>query len=239
MNEDLISGVTGVRLCIEDRNGVVRKAARIDWAKNDASLYITSYCPPGGKAFAGRTAFVPGCKQHNIEFGGQLEAVAKNPKMSLHQSGRTRTELAKRGTMFVEGQPLFHARGGHIATIKTFNPESLPQDVSKSVDKVPSTLVSPVNDGYSSVRFALRVHVKEEPEKKASVKIKFDRQILSTPLFVSILAVGENEPHPDGAGVVVFGGWGPGIQPHELSEMAFTATTANDFNQPFSFESAS
>ena len=47
---------------------------------------------------------------------------------------------------------------------------------------------------------------------------------MPAPLYVGIDAVGDWEPHNDGDGVIVFGGWGPEIRPSQVTEIAFTAT---------------
>jgi len=83
----------GVRLCVVDRGGTTRKVARLDWSKTDTSLYISPYCPPGGMAYAGRFRIPYRDPSFTFDFSGQAEALDSMPKMSLHETGLTKTEL--------------------------------------------------------------------------------------------------------------------------------------------------
>jgi hypothetical protein len=220
----VVPDAKGVRLCVQDDDGVIRKVARINWTNADASLYIESYCPPGGKAYAGRFTMPLGEPSFSWDFTGQLEAEDAMPKMSLHQSGRTKCELGGAKTKFVIGKPLFDLAGGHIATIQTFNPRTLPVMDNKAPRRTPNTLVAPSEAGCTSVRFPIAVSLTAPPESHFKFVVTFTRPILQTPLYVGVGVFGRHEPENDGDGVVVFGGWGPGIRPSEVTDMAFTAT---------------
>ena len=214
----------GVRLCLRDHQGVIRKVARLDWSDQDTSLYITSYCPPGGRTFAGRFKLSSGVPSTTWDFTGQLEAGETMPKMSLHESGQTKTELGGKKSRFVIGQPLFDAVGGHVATIKTFNAGTLPILEKKAKGGASDIIAEGDGAPYTSVRFPISVHITESGAFMCKFPITFRRPHLASPLYVGIDVVGEFEPHNDGDGVVVIGGWGPALLPSEVGDVAFTVT---------------
>jgi len=132
------------------------------------------------------------------------------PKMSLHESGLTKTELSGQKSRFVEGQSLFSEAGGHIATVKTFKPESLPSiDDLRTRKSVPNVVA--MTDGSftrTSVRFPLIVHTDRTKAMTHKFVITFRRVSNANPLYVALNAHGEYEPENDGEGTLVIGGWG-------------------------------
>ena len=83
--ERIISGLEGVRLCVQDNHGAYRKVARIDWNNRDASLYITSYCPNSGAAFAGRFNMPKDAHSFPIDVTNEKGVPGAMPKLSLHE----------------------------------------------------------------------------------------------------------------------------------------------------------
>lgn len=224
----------GVRLCVVDGSGTTRKVAQLKWSNADASLYVTPYCPPGGMAYAGRFTIPRGEPSYTFDFTGQAEAQDSMPKLSLHESGLTKTELSGQKSKFVEGQPLFSETGGHVATVKTFNPNSLPSITDLRTRKGVPNVVAVSDESFTntSTRFPLIVHTDRAKAMTHKFVITFRRPTIGEPLYVAFNAHGENEPHNDGEGVVAFGGWGPGIAPGEISDIAFAVTTGMRSGQP-------
>jgi hypothetical protein len=214
----------GVRLCLRDHEGIVRKIARLDWSNRDASLYITAYCPPGGRSFAGRFDMPPGVDSFTFDPTGQLEAGDIMPKMSLHESGLTKTEVAGKKTKFVTGQPIFHAAGGHVATIKTNKPDTLPVLTKKAKSGQYDLKAEGGAEPWTSVRFPVSVHASPDDNLVHRFQIVFQRPHLPTPVYVGIDIFGEYEPQNDADGVSVIGGWGPAMRPSQVSEVAFIGT---------------
>jgi hypothetical protein len=158
--EEVAPSPEGVRLCVSCPDGSVRKVARLNWSKTDSSLYIKPYCPKGGRSYAGRVQVPPSDQSATFSFEGQLEGGAVMPKMSLHQSGLTRTELNGRGTMFVESKPWPESSGGHVATIKTFDPYLLPL-MDKSNRRTPDVIAVDAKEPWTSIRYLINVHTEE------------------------------------------------------------------------------
>jgi hypothetical protein len=190
----------GVRLCLRDHEGIVRKVARIDWSNRDTSLYITAYCPPGGTSFAGRFDMPPGVQSFTFDFTGQLEAGDSMPKMSLHETGLTKTEVGGKKTKFVNGQPLFHAAGGHVATIKTFNAATLPVLTTKARSGAYDLIAEGGVERWTSARFPVSVHASPDDNLVHRFQIVFQRPHLPTPVYVGIDIIGEYEPQNDADG---------------------------------------
>jgi len=127
----------------------------------------------------------------------------------------------------VEGQPLFTEAGGHIATVKTFKPDSLPSIEDLRTRKGVPNIVA-MSDGsftWTSVRFPLVVHTDRAKAMSHKFVITFRRPYIADALYVAFNAHGEYEPEIDGEGALVIGGWGPGIAPSSISDVAFAVTT--------------
>ena len=216
--------IKGVRLCLVDHEGVTRKMAQVKWSGFDASLYITSYCPPGGRAYAGRTPLraVP---EWTYDFSGQLEAADVMPKMSLHERGWATAELEGRKTEPARCEP-FYSGAGHLATIKTFNPATLPVVEKKSKGASDVHIVTG-GVAWTSVRVPLFVFEDEARARRHKHFLTFIRPHLAGPIYVAFDVLGEYEPHNDGDGVIVLGGWGVDALGRAVGAMTCTATKSN------------
>jgi hypothetical protein len=219
--------IGGVRLCLWDREGKVRKVARLNWNNHDTSLYITAYCPPGGRAFAGRLETPLGEQSISWDETSHLQAGETMPKLSLHESGNTKTEVGGRKVKFVVGQELFHAQGGHIATITATNVEYLPELTKKAKGTEMDLIAENGPKPWTSVRFPIYIHSSPDENLAHQFRLAFQRPHLPSPVHVGIDPIGSFDDQHDpngGGGVLVCGGWGPAIRPSQVTEIAFIAT---------------
>jgi hypothetical protein len=223
--EQLKAPLQGFRLCVQDHGGVDRRVAQINWSNANESLYIESYCPAGGLAYAGRKELPTDLSSFTFDVADEPAVLNGMPKMSLHADGNTKTELAGRRTKFVRGQPHFGAVGGHLATVQTNKAASLPILEDRAIRLGVMNVIAELSDPHwTSVRFPISVHTQETLARNFRFVVMFSRREMPAPLYVCVDVFTRFEPENDAGGVIVIGGWGTQIRPSEVSAMAFTLT---------------
>jgi hypothetical protein len=105
------------RLHLEERNGRLRKAAKVLFTGRDASLYLIPYAARG-QFFYGQRSMDAGQTADTFDFREQLR-VSSNPKLSIHETGQVHiyaNDRPKAGPVHIPH--LTELRGEHIATVQ-------------------------------------------------------------------------------------------------------------------------
>lgn len=111
-----MSALRKIRLHLEERNGRLRKAARLLFTGRDASLYLIPYARKS-TYFYGKRSMASGQTEDTVNFREQLSA-STNPKLSIHESGQVHihaNDQPKAGPLRIPHLTEF--RGEHIATV--------------------------------------------------------------------------------------------------------------------------
>jgi hypothetical protein len=143
----------------------------------------------------------------------------RKPKISLHQSGRAHAKA--KGTPLYLGacSPLWDTEGGHIATILTFDLDSLPPFTSEPQGQPHVDALLNIDPNWTSVRVALYAFSDVSRAKRYSTYLTLVRPGLPGPLHVALGLHGDRHgPDNRDPGVVALAGWGHG----ELSSQSTT-----------------
>jgi hypothetical protein len=203
-------------------NGTFYKVARIGWAANDASIYVLPYLPArDAVAYAGLMKVPAPGESGTFDMSRQLRGT-RQPKLSLHESGRTHGSLDVGDTPPVFGRPLTDPLCGHVATIFTTDVTGQPTVETPRGGPDLDVVFRPSIADSAAVNLALVIHASDDAAKANGAKcwLTLNRLTISRPLVVGVH--GRVPSLPAVKGVVAFGGWGPGNDPRPLTGVYVT-----------------
>jgi hypothetical protein len=200
-----IPDVSSVRFVIP-YEGTHRTLGRIAVDRRDASIYVAPFGSDGErcKGWVGksRTDGTP----TTIDFT-KGSSYGRKPKVSLHESGVAHATAHGKPRYEASGPPLWNAKGGHVATLHSFGPGSMPtlHGDPKGPPHVDAELN--VDPAWSSVRIAIYAFGNEEAAQRHGTYWTLVRPQLPGPLYVAVSLYGDatttSEP-----GALVIAGWG-------------------------------
>jgi hypothetical protein len=221
-----LATIRQVRLLLEQRDGLLRKAARLIFG-GDGSLYLVPYAR-SGKFFYGRRTMEAGQTADAFNFREQIEADS-NPKLSIHQSGQVHIyakDEPKAGPIFIP--PLGDLRGEHVATVRWDTIGSVPEFTGKARahgSEIDCAFgVPPDVESGALIFFA---NGTTSTFKTEIVQLAFQAEIATgTPIFFGLLAAAKPPlGDSDHGGVTVIAGFHPTNAPDEVDDYLYLRGT--------------
>jgi hypothetical protein len=211
-----------VRLLLEERDGLLRKAAKLSFG-GDGSLYLIPYAPTG-KFFYGVRSMEEGQNTDTFNFREQIEAET-NPKLSIHESGDVHIyAMGKPKAGPIAIPPLATLRGEHVATVRWDTTGSVPEftgKVRETGSEIDRAFGIPPDVKSGALTFY--VNAAEPTFRTGGIHLAFQAELASgSPVFFGVLAAAK-DPIGDGEtnGISVLAGFSPTKSTDEADRFLF------------------
>jgi hypothetical protein len=217
-----VAAIRQVRLHLEQRSGLLRKAAKLIFG-GDGSLYLMPYARRG-QFFYGSRMFSAGQESDTFNFREQVSA-ASQPKLSIHATGAVH--------IYANGQPkagplqiprLDTLRGEHVASVRFDAIEYVPEFRGKPRahgQEIDMAFGVPPDITAGALHLYVNGAERSFNVEKAQVAFQVERAN-DLPIFVGLAGVdAERLGDDESGGVTVLAGFNPRARPGDEAEYLY------------------